>query len=322
MEPSAQAKPGGIACKAHQPKERKSPMDAPESILAQPYGDRQLLVVADEIRPPEKAPEPSELFGVNKSIWEVAAAVIPVVLSPGAGLATLAVQRLINWNEERARRATEEGVHIRSVTRADIQGLLFPPGHPRRKVVYVGHPSLKRQYIPFASFHRALFEQKAIEAMELLAGLGATSIKIRQVAGTATSASIAASLGVPIQGVTVDVGSDVGKQASQNSEILLSATLAPTQAPRVPDGLIWYPHERTWQGVAKMRLKNGLETYALEVDYKDDYGINAKVSAKIADIGFDTGGSYSNIESTKWIMQGEFAPLHTLPPAHPGDNER
>ncbi|SHG31678.1 hypothetical protein SAMN05444351_2214 [Geodermatophilus nigrescens] len=69
-----------------------------------------------------------------------------------------------------------------------------------------------------------------------------------------------------------------------------------------------------------MRLSNGLEAYSLEIDYKDDYGINSKVSAKIADIGFDIGGSYSSIESTKWVMQGEFAPLHTLPPLHSNDN--
>lgn len=297
-------------------------MDAPESLLAQPYDDRQMIVVVDELRRPEEDSTPPRRSAADGSFWEGVAAVIPVVLTPGPGLAALAVKHLIRWNEERVRRATREGVNIRKVTRAEVQGLLFPPGHPRRKVVYVGHPSFKQQYMPFASFHRALFEQKAIEAMELLAGLGATSIKIRQVAGTATSASIAASLGVPIHGAAVDVGSDVGKESSQSSEILLSATLVPTRAPHVPEGLIWYAHERTWQGVAKMRLENGLETYALEVDYKDDYGINAKVSGKIADIGFDTGGAYSNIESTKWIMQGEFAPLHSLPSPDTGGSER
>ena len=63
-----------------------------------------------------------------------------------------------------------------------------------------------------------------------------------------------------------------------------------------------------------MRLENGLESYSLEVNYEEDYGINAKVSAKLQKIGFDIGGSYSNIESTKWVMQGEFAPLHALGP--------
>lgn len=246
-------------------------MEASASLLAQPYDDRQLLVIADEVRPPE----PAGGFGAAKAVL-YAAATLPYSLLPIAGTAGLAAKLLVDWIEERTRRAATEGVTIRSVTRADIQGLLFPPGHPRRKVVYVGHPFLKQQYMPFAAFHRALFEQKVIEAMELLAGLGATSIKIRQVAGTEASASIAASLGVPVQGATVDVG----RRRSESGEILASATLAPTQAPRVPHDLIWYPHERFWQGVTRMRLENGLEAYSLEVNYDEDYGINAKVSTK------------------------------------------
>jgi len=284
-------------------------VEASATLLAQPYDDRQLLVVADEVRPPE----PAGGGGVAKAVLHAAAAV-PLALLPIAGTAGLIAKVVVDWVDERTRRAATEGVNIRSVTRADVQGLLFPPGHPRRKVVYVGHPFLKQQYMPFASFHRALFEQKVIEAMELLAGLGATSIKIRQVAGTEASASIAASLGVPLQGATVDMGSEIGKRRSESGEILASATLAPTHAPRVPEGLIWYPHERFWQGVTRMCLENGLESYSLEVNYEEDYGINAKVSAKLQKIGFDIGGSYSNIESTKWVMQGEFAPLHALGP--------
>lgn len=292
-------------------------MEVSAPLLAQPYDDRQLLVVADEVRPPEQA----GASGVAKALV-AGAAVLPLSVLGVAGVtASAAAKLLAGWMEERTRRAAVEGVHIRSVTRADVQGLLFPPGHPRRKVVYVGHPFLKQQYIPFASFHRVLFEQKAIEAMELLAGLGATSIKLRQVAGTEASASIATSLGVPVQGAKVEVGSEFGHQGSRRGEILASATLAPRHAPRVPDGLIWYPHERFWQGVTNMRLNNGLETYSLEVNYEEDYGINAKVSAKIQKIGLDIGGSYSNVESTKWVMQGEFAPLSTLAPAQPDSDE-
>jgi hypothetical protein len=292
-------------------------MEASAPLLAQPYDDRQLLVVADEVRPPEH----SGASGVAKSILGGAVALPLGVLGVPGVTAGVVAKILVSWIEERTRRAALEGVNIQSVTRADVQGLLFPPGHPRRKVVYVGHPFLRQQYIPFASFHRALFEQKVIEAMELLAGLGATSIKVRQVAGTEASASIAASMGVPVQGATVEVGAEVGQHRSQSGEILASATLAPTHVPRVPDGLVWYPHERFWQGVTRMRLNNGLETYSLEVSYEEDYGVNAKVSAKIQKIGFDIGGSYSNIESTKWVMQGEFAPLHTLAPPQPESHD-
>ena len=51
------------------------------------------------------------------------------------------------------------------VTMSEVASLRFPVGHPRRKVVYVGHPVDPLTYIPVAYFHTFLFEHKVAEAV-------------------------------------------------------------------------------------------------------------------------------------------------------------
>src|SRR4051794_40240961 len=173
-------------------------MASPIPLLAKPYEDRQYIVVVDETA---ATPIPEE-SSAKAAKW-VTAAVAGAFTTPAFLLGGMAAGALAELIISKTRKAADRGVDIVAVRRADLHGLLFPPGHPRRKVVYVGHPFLKQQYIPLASFHRVLFEQKVIEAMELLAGLGATSIQLEQTAGSKATEELVASLGVPVQGATV-----------------------------------------------------------------------------------------------------------------------
>jgi len=271
-------------------------------LLAKPYEDRQLIVVADEAPINLQAAKP-EGRGALHAVGEV----LTYGLIGWPGL--LATRALVEWVERRSRRAQDLGVHVEAVRRTDVQGLLFPPGHPRRKIVYVGHPFLKQQYVPLASFHRVLFEQKVIEAMELLAALGATSLEVSQAVGTESSAKLAASVGVPVQGAAVNIGVDGGRRHVDQGSVLTSATFVPRRPPYQPAGLIWYPHEEFWKSMTKLRLSNGLDTYRLEVNYEEDFGVNVQVSAKVQGVGLQVGGEFNSLTSTKWIMSGKFAPM-------------
>lgn len=273
-----------------------------DALLAKPYEDRQLIVISDEapINPQVARPEGR---GALHAFGDA------LLYGVVGGPALLVTRALVEWVESRSRRAQDLGVHVEAVRRADVQGLLFPPGHPRRKIVYVGHPFLKQQYVPLASFHKVLFEQKVIEAMELLAALGATSLAVSQAVGTESSAKLAASVGVPVQGAAVNVGIDGGRRQADQGSVLISATFLPRRPPYQPDGLIWYPHEEFWKSMTKLRLNNGLDTYRLEVNYEEDFGVNAQVSAKIQGVGLELGGEFKTLTSTKWVMSGTFAPM-------------
>ena len=55
-----------------------------------------------------------------------------------------------------AARARKEGMKVLTVSRTEaVQLLRLPPGHPRDRVIYVGHPALDPVYYPAAGFHRS-----------------------------------------------------------------------------------------------------------------------------------------------------------------------
>jgi hypothetical protein len=242
----------------------------------------------------------------------VTAPITGAVALTGLGAVLVAAGAAVKVMKARVNKASEAGVRIHSAKSADLRGLTFPPGHPLRNVVYVGHPLVETRYVLLALFHRVLFEQKVAEAVALLAALGATRIEVQQIVGTSQAASLATSLGLPVNVVSADVGIQVGGGQASQSGALVSATLSPQEPAHVPDNLVWYRHEELWQNMAWLRLSSGLETYSLAVNYEDNFGVSAQVSAKIKDLGFDIGGDYQDIKLTRWAMKASFAPIETL----------
>jgi hypothetical protein len=70
--------------------------------------------------------------------------------------------------------------------------------------------------------------------------------------------------------------------------------------------------EPLWQEVANARLDSGLRAFTLEVNYTDDFGINASLKAKIAGVGLEIGGTFTEYRETVWKLGGTFA--DRLPP--------
>ena len=58
----------------------------------------------------------------------------------------------------------------------------------------------------------------------------------------------------------------VGRKANAQT-LLFEATLEGAATPHVPDGLVWYPHENTWQIIARSRIEAGLSDFSLAVVY-------------------------------------------------------
>jgi hypothetical protein len=297
-------------------------VSAPIPLLSRPYEQRQYLAIAADIASLGKSvkadinshPRGSALVSAAVAVGAVAAGTFaaPFVGLLGAGAVSVGLKAANAWVSTRAQLAADSGLAV-EVARADDYGsLAFPPGHPRSKVLYVGHPFTAQRYIPLALFHRTLFEQKVIEAIELLAALGATSVEVQQIAGTESSASIGVSLGLPVSGIATDIGAKVGATTRARDDTLISATFKPNKPARVPSGLVWYPHEEYWKSMARLRLTGGLESYNLRVDYSDDFGVNARISAQAQGLGFNIGGTFSNLQSTTWVMKGSFAPLNAV----------
>lgn len=163
-------------------------------------------------------------------------------------------------------RARQDGINILQLSRPEATNLILPPGHPRDDVLYVRHPANPNVYYIMASFHRMTFEHNFCEACELLMHLGAKSIKVEHIRGW--SRDFAARLSVPISNAGIDA---TGHSSNTKEESLLfEATLAGSVDPVLPESLVWYPHEPTWQTIAKARMSFGLTQFSLMVNYEED----------------------------------------------------
>lgn len=206
-------------------------------------------------------------------------------------------ESLIAWSKAR-----QSGLNITQISQTQAASLTFPPGHPREGVLYVAHPAAERVYFTVASFHRLAFEHKFSEAIDLLMSLGASEIKVEHVKGW--SREFSANLSVPMPNATAGV--DLSGKQSSASGLLYEAHLHGSTQPELPESLVWYPHEPTWQSIAKGRMKFGLTEFSLTVNYEDDFGINAGLKLTAGKAGLDLGGSFEDHRATTWKIHGKF----------------
>jgi hypothetical protein len=221
------------------------------------------------------------------------------LISVGAG-AVLGAAYLID-------RARKQGLHPEEVGPAEAAELIFPPGHPRPGVVYVGHPLVPHQYFTLADFHRRTFEHKVGELIDLLAHLGAQHFRVEHVRGKSTELMANASAAVLDEGqAAAGISASTRSISGLRSEWRLSR---PAEGPRLPDNLVWYQHEDLWQRVASRRIRHGLQSFALELTYEDDFGVSADIGAAFKKCGLNLGGTFSRHEETTWRLVGDFHPI-------------
>ena len=257
-------------------------MDSKE-ISKLPYDERRMIVVQDA--------------GAADRVSKIPRSVLVLT---GAWAGVWAAQMLAEYME----RSGVKG-RLLTITTSEAAGLLFPVGHPRRKVVYVGHPVDPLTYIPLAQFHTFLFEHKVAEALRLIRALGANSVDVVRVEGWDRNIGIALTIPTP-RVEQLQIGANVGVERGQGYSVMTRMQLKPSGPPRVPDDLVWLPHEPLWKEVVDARLTSGLTSFVLDVRSSDDYGVNVSLKALIAKSGFEAGGSFVEHRATLWRLQGTF----------------
>ncbi|MEP1767203.1 MAG: hypothetical protein ABJJ53_11270 [Sulfitobacter sp.] len=274
-----------------------------QPILELPYSDRQLILVSDDqlVQATEKQArlalhEKQQGFDWKKIVEAALIDIIPLPFS--RTLEATARETIRSWG-----RAREEGASVLPVGKTAAQQIDFPPGHPRDGVLYVGHPAKPSLYFTMADFHRVVFEHKFCEAIELLMSLGATSIRVEHISGW--SKEFSARISVPLADADDASTGEAGAKRGVSQSLLYEANLAGVE-PSLPDDLVWYHHEPTWQSIAKGRLKYGLNDFSLSVSYQDDFGINAGLKIALAKTGLDVGGKFEDHQSTVWRLEGKF----------------
>lgn len=199
----------------------------------------------------------------------------------------------------------DAGRPILTVGHSEASGLEFSPGHPRNKVIYVGHPARPTRYLTAAEFHGRVFEDKVSDAMRLLRGLGATEIQVQHVTGWSSAAGIKAGAAPG----PIGAGAEVASKRSQARDVAFSGSLVPFGAAAVPPGLVWLDNEPLWQALVDLRLNGGLDEFSLEVRYDDDFGVDARLKGEAKQARLELGGDYTTHTATVWNIRGRFGPL-------------
>ena len=267
-----------------------------EAFLEMPYAKRKLIVVADDsVVEAERAARASTDAESNTVDWT---AVVKESLEMYWRYMTIP-----GWIGM-IKAARDQGVNVLSVSRSESTMLQFPPGHPQDGVLYVEHPTVHEIYYPTAQFHRLAFEHKLSEAIELLMALGAIEINVEHQVGWGKEFST--NLNVPTGKTGEQVGTTAGKNTEKQRHLLFQISLEGTSDPSVPDELVWFPHEPTWQQVARGRIKYGMKSFSISLRYENDFGINADLEVRAGKAGLNLGGKFENHESTIWNVQGSF----------------
>ncbi|WP_321920026.1 hypothetical protein [Paraburkholderia tropica] len=273
-------------------------------VLELSYPERQLVVVLDDavVQATRKAAEAAR--NGTGADWT---AVVEKIAQGVKRLDTIGPLITIagaTYDELRAwAKAREGGLNILQVGRSEAGRLRFPPGHPRDRALYVAHPATPSVYYTMASFHRMAFEHKFSEAVSLLMSLGATEIEVEHIQGW--DRKFTSQMSVPLQ--QVDASGHASQSTGRKSSLLFKASYDNKQDATVPEGLVWFAHEPTWQVLADGRIKYGLHEFSLAVNYEDDFGVNAGMKLRVQKAGLDIGGTFEDHVATTWKLTGKFS---------------
>lgn len=214
---------------------------------------------------------------------------------------------------------------------SDLSALSFPMGHPKVNEVYVAHSLTTNRYMPIESYQLELIEDRVREFCELAQGLGATEINIECLNSNSNDSTNSGNRN--ISGGASRMSSVHGSGHDEYSRrlieeisrsISLHQTFQPHKAPALPDNLLWYSGEPSWQRLYRQRMEGGLLTHeerietkkSQVVDNREMKEIKAELETLFAnmDIAFDKmeEAKFEQQENAVLAISVKFAPLSQL----------
>lgn len=215
---------------------------------------------------------------------------------------------------------------------SDLSKLSFPTGHPKVNEVYVAHPLTTNRYMPIEDYQLELIEDRVREFCELAQGLGATEINIECLNSTSDDSTNSGnrnmSGGASRNGNSIH-GSGHNEYSRRLIEeisrsISLHQTFQPHKAPALPDNLVWYNGEPSWQRLYRQRMEGGLLTHEERIETKKSQVVDNREMKEIKgeletlfanmDIAFDKTeeAKFEQQENAVLAISVKFAPLSQL----------
>jgi len=177
------------------------------------------------------------------------------------------------------------------VTASDVTSLVFPPGHPDINTVYTAHPVADSpRYYMTATFHQRLFEERVAEFARVMRCAGAMKLTIdaeRRTGGDADAM-------VKLRAGIAAIDPKLRVQQTSSTKLIISCRGGQGEPTELPPDLLFFKHEPTWRDACDAAVISGIESYEVEVETKDDFGLDAKIAGEFFKHGFSIGGKYGS----------------------------
>lgn len=221
--------------------------------------------------------------------------------------------------------------HLSLLDVKNMPNIAFPIGHPIANELYVGHPLVPSKYLPFESYQLELVEDKVREFCQLAQCLGATEIAIECLNSSVSDNTTSGKQNVK---GNVDTWYDVSGGHSKeykyhmieelSKSISLHQTFQPKVKPYVPEGLVWYENEPSWQRLVSQRINGGLSSHEERIETKKSQMLEGRelteLKAEVKSLIVDMGMDFDKTEELKFTQQVNavlsikvsFAPIQQL----------
>lgn len=231
---------------------------------------------------------------------------------------------------------SQKSISVLDVKR--LPSIEFPIGHPIVNQLYVGHPFLANQYIPFEDYELTFIDDRIREFCLIMQFLGATEVSVESINGkninedrkensTITGES---SYKIASANVSVHKGNEDRLVNSIRQAIGLSQKYTPSQFPVLPEGLVWYPHEASWQRLYQQRMQGSLHEHREKIEIRKNRVLQSselkQAEGEFKSLLLSVHGTWDKSMETFFEMQEDadltiyvrFAPLSSLK----GDGEK
>ncbi|CCH89529.1 protein of unknown function [Modestobacter italicus] len=181
--------------------------------------------------------------------------------------------------------------------------LFFPESGPNVGDVYARHPLRRRDYMPYAGFHRLVLNEKSIEATRYLLSLGARDVEITWRESIGKAAKAEGGIGLPnVEDVSLTMG--LGRDDSGKLAIRIAGA---GKAKPLLDDLIWPDRDPMFK-LMRTAADAGAEQFHFGIKTEQSTSVNAGAALQLQDLGFSLGGEYKRWEDLAFTVDATFAP--------------
>ena len=210
---------------------------------------------------------------------------------------------------------SQEYLSVLDINKLPNTHIEFPIGHPVAYQLYIGHPYIKQRYIPFESHELELIEDKVREFCQIVQGLGATEITIECVNSSSSDNDKRSDQDIS-GNASYKVVSASGSSHNQSSRHLieeisksinLHQRFNPQGKPELPDNLVWFPNEPSWQRLYEQRMKGSLLQHEERIETRKNRVFESNelssIEGEFKSLFMDAKGQWDKKYEEKFTLQ-------------------